>query len=131
MNKNSASENKHRFNQLWLLAASVIGGCLVWALVTGFGDLPDFILPRPAKVLARMLLALEDGTLAVHSLVTFSEVLAGILFGVSSAVILGYLLAKSRRLERVLSPRSSQAVPVVAAALLLVIRSDPGCSPKC
>jgi len=49
--------------------------------------------------------------------------LAGLALGLSVAVILGYLLAKSRPLEKLLSPYivASQAVPIVALAPLLVI----------
>jgi len=47
---------------------------------------------------------------------------------VSLATILGYFVAKSRALERVLSPYlvASQAVPLVAIAPLLVIWFGPG-----
>ena len=56
------------------------------------------------------------------------EVLLGLFFGVGLATILGYLVAKSRSLERVLSPYlvASQAVPLVAIAPLLVIWFGPG-----
>ena len=49
--------------------------------------------------------------------------LLGLLVGVVFATIVGYVLAKSRSLERVLSPYlvASQAIPVVAIAPLLVI----------
>lgn len=113
----------YKINQLGLLVVSAAGGLLVWELATRYGRLPAFILPGPGRVWERLLQSLKDGTLATHTLVTLSEVIAGILVGVSAAVILGYGLAKSRRLERVLSPYlvASQAVPVVAIAPLLVI----------
>ncbi len=43
--------------------------------------------------------------------------------GLSCALVLGYFLAKSRRLERLLSPYlvAAQAVPIIALAPLLVI----------
>ena len=64
---------------------------------------------------------------------TLQEVLLGLLLGASLATLLGYLLAKSHLLERVLSPYlvASQAIPVVAIAPLLVIWFGPGCSPRC
>ena len=106
-----------------LLVVSITAGLLLWAFAARFGNLPSFMLPGPGQVWDRLLLTLKDGTLAAHTAVTLSEVLAGIWLGVGSAVILGYWLAKSRRLERILSPYlvASQAVPVVAIAPLLII----------
>jgi NitT/TauT family transport system permease protein len=56
------------------------------------------------------------------------EILLGLALGVGLATILGYLVARSRSLERVLSPYlvASQAVPLVAIAPLLVIWFGPG-----
>ena len=106
-----------------MLLVSLAAGLLAWALTSRYGNLPPFMLPGPIQVWERFLQTIRDGTLVTHTLVTLSEVLAGILVGVGSAVILGYWLAKSRRLEKVLSPYlvASQAVPVVAIAPLLVI----------
>ena len=55
--------------------------------------------------------------------ITLVEIVLGLLVGVIFATIVGYLLAKSRSLEKILSPYlvASQAIPVVAIAPLLVI----------
>lgn len=110
------------WRQAALLAGSLGAGLLVWALAARFSNLPAFMLPGPGRVWQRFLLALGDGTLLAHTTITLTEVLAGLVLGVSAAVMLGYLLAKSRRTERLLSPYlvASQAVPVVAIAPLLV-----------
>ena len=52
----------------------------------------------------------------------------GLFFGSLLASILGYALAKSRLLEKLLSPYlvASQAIPMVAIAPLLVIWFGPG-----
>ena len=52
----------------------------------------------------------------------------GLLAGVILATLTGYVLAKSRLLERLLSPYlvASQAIPIVAIAPLLVIWFGPG-----
>jgi NitT/TauT family transport system permease protein len=57
---------------------------------------------------------------------------AGLVLGVSTATVLGYLLAKSHTFERLLSPYivASQSVPVVAIAPLLIIWFGPGLSSK-
>ncbi|RPI34570.1 MAG: ABC transporter permease [Chloroflexota bacterium] len=101
---------------------------LFWYLVVRFGYVSIYLLPPPGMVLARFLKAASDGTLLRNSLYTLSEVLAGLSIGVTAATSLGYLLAKSRSLERILSPYivASQSVPVVAIAPLLVIWFGPG-----
>jgi len=95
----------------------------LWDLLVRWGGYPAFVLPTPARVAARLAQAADDGTLQRHILVTLSEVFGGLALGLSVALVLGYLLAKSRTLERILSPYivASQAVPIVALAPLLVI----------
>ena len=104
----------------------------IWYLVVWVGDLRAFILPTPDLVWDRLLRALADGSLARHTRVTLGEVLAGLVAGVAVASTLGYLLAKSRPLERLLSPYivASQSVPIVAIAPLMVIWFGPGLTSK-
>ena len=103
-------------------------GCSAWWLVARTAKLPAFILPSPLGVWRRFLSALADGTLALNAGATLVEILLGLVLGVGLATILGYLVARSRSLERVLSPYlvASQAVPLVAIAPLLVIWFGPG-----
>jgi len=116
------------WSQIGLLGVSLSTGLLAWALAARYSGLPAFMLPGPGLVWDRLVLALRDGSLLAHSAVTLGEVLAGMAIGVSAAVLLGYLLAKSLRVERLLSPYlvASQAVPVVAIAPLLVRWFGPG-----
>ena len=102
---------------------STIAFLLAWHLFTSSGSIPEFILPSPFSVWARFLRAVKDGSLPYHTGITFLEIVLGLLAGVVFATVVGYVLAKSRSLERVLSPYlvASQAVPVVAIAPLLVI----------
>src|SRR5512143_2667301 len=108
--------------------ASILAGLLIWWVVVRTANQPAFILPSPGAVWQRFLQSLADGTLPLQTGVTLLEVLLGLFFGVGLATMLGYLLAKSHTLERVLSPYlvASQAVPLVAIAPLLVIWFGPG-----
>jgi NitT/TauT family transport system permease protein len=94
-----------------------------WHLFTRYSGIPNFILPSPLSVWTRFLRALNDGTLLYHTWITLTEVVLGLLAGVLFATVVGYLLAKSRSLEKVLSPYivASQAIPIIAIAPLLVI----------
>ena len=102
---------------------SLLAGLAVWEAAAQFGGLPAFILPAPSAVLARLATGLTEGWLLRHTAVTLGEVLAGLALGLVAATALGYLVAKSRLLERVLTPYivASQAVPIVAIAPLLVL----------
>jgi NitT/TauT family transport system permease protein len=106
-----------------LVVVSLLLAVFACELVSRLGDFPAFILPSPGLVWARFLQVSADGTLARHFLVTLGEVIAGLSLGVVFSTTLGYLLAKSRVVERFLSPYiiASQAVPIVAIAPLLVI----------
>ena len=112
----------------WLPALSALIALAGWEGLARASGLPQFILPPPSAVAARLSRALLDGSLLGHTLVTLSEVLAGLALGVSVASLLGYALAKSSALERVLSPYvvASQAIPIIAIAPLLVIWFGPG-----
>jgi NitT/TauT family transport system permease protein len=96
---------------------------LVWHVIVRATGLPRFILPSPVDVWLRFLRALEDGSLLRHTGVTLLEILLGLLAGIAFASVVGYALAKSRPLERALSPYlvASQAIPIIAIAPLLVI----------
>lgn len=107
----------------YLILVSSILAIGLWESVTRLGNFPEFILPPPGLVWARLVQAIQNGSLLRHSLVTLQEVLAGLALGLCTASALGYLLAKSRTVERLLAPYvvASQAIPIVAIAPLLVI----------
>ena len=111
-----------------MVPISLIVILALWHLIAEIGELPSFILPTPRQVFERLVEVIQDGSLLRHTLVTFGEVLSGLLLGLGTAVILGYLLAKMCWLEKILSPIivASQSVPVVAIAPLLIIWLGPG-----
>ncbi len=106
----------------------LLAALALWELLVRLAGFPAFILPGPQAVARRFLLALADGTLATHTLVTLSEVLAGLALGLVVALTLGYALAQSRTVERLLAPYivASQAIPIVAVAPLLILWFGPG-----
>ncbi|MDH7487392.1 MAG: ABC transporter permease [Anaerolineae bacterium] len=106
---------------LFLLALAVF--VLLWWGLVDWRRYPAFILPSPGQVWARFLAVAADGTLWRHTRITLAEIGGGLLLGLSAATVLGYAVARSRPLERLLSPYivASQAIPIVAIAPLLVI----------
>jgi NitT/TauT family transport system permease protein len=95
----------------------------IWGLVARLGNYPSFLLPAPQEVWIKFLRVAADGTLWYHTSITLLEILGGLAVGLSAATILGYLLAKSPFIERLLSPYiiASQSVPIVALAPLLIV----------
>ncbi len=112
----------------WLVLISAVLALILWEGLVHLENLPAFILPAPELVAARFWQALMDGSLLRKTGYTLLEVLLGLLAGSSLATTLGYLLARSPTLERLLSPYlvASQAMPIVAIAPLLVIWFGPG-----
>ena len=96
---------------------------VAWHAASRWSGLPPFLLPGPLEVGRVLLRALEEGSLLRHAAVTLREVIAGLILGSAIALGLAYPLARSKRVERLLSPYivASQAIPTVAIAPLLVI----------
>jgi NitT/TauT family transport system permease protein len=123
MNSHTVCTLSQNRSRNWLGWISIVAGILAWHLVTLYSGIPNFILPAPLSVWIRFLKAIADGSLLYHTGITFIEIVLGLLAGTIFATFIGYVLAKSRSLERILSPYivASQAIPIVAIAPLLVI----------
>lgn len=116
----------------WLGLISILLGIIAWDLIVRVSGLPKFILPSPWDVWTRLLKSLADGSLLLHTGYTLIEIVLGLFFGVCFATIIGYLLAKSRSLEKIVSPYlvASQAIPIVAVAPLLILWFGSGITSK-
>lgn len=107
-------------------------GVLAWRWLVAARDIPAFILPPPERVAARFVSAVADGTWWNETRVTLGESLLGFALGFVVANLLGYLLAHSRLLERLVGAYipASQALPIVAIAPLLILWLGYGLAPK-
>lgn len=112
--------NRRRVLDVALAAAVFL---VAWKLIVIVGNYPPFILPPPESVAERFVSAWLDGTLEVHTAQTLLEIVLGFVAGATLALVAGYLLARSRLMERVLSPYlvAAQATPILAVAPLLVL----------
>jgi NitT/TauT family transport system permease protein len=124
----STKLTKAKRGNRFLVPLSLGVSIVLWYLITLVGHFPAFILPTPSQVALRSIKALSDGSLIYHTWVTLQEVLAGLALGVLTASMLGYLLAKSPVIEKLIAPYivASQSIPIVAIAPLLVIWFGPG-----
>lgn len=104
----------------------------IWQLITMAELYPAFIVPPPIAVWDSFLQVAADGTLWGHVATTLHEMLLGLLFGVGSALLLGYAIAKSQLLGDMLSPVivAMQSAPTVAYAPLLIIWFGSGITSK-
>jgi len=108
----------------WLgLTVSLALVLLAWQTVVIVQDYPPFILPAPTLVIQRLATELAGETLQRHITITLSAALSGFSIALALSLSLGYLLARMRTFDRVLTPllAASQAVPIVAVAPLIVL----------
>lgn len=101
---------------------------LAWQAVVVVSGFPPFILPGPLEVGTRFVGAWADGTIAPHLVATLVAIALGFALGAGVAVVLGYLLARSAVVERLLSPYivALQATPILALAPLFALWFGPG-----
>ena len=95
----------------------------LWEFFIYLFDIPTFLVPAPEEVFAEYLRLLTSGTLMKHTIVTLKETLLGFAAGSILGIGIGYLLAKSRKVERIFSPYvvAAQTAPKIAIAPLIVI----------
>ena len=108
----------------WLSVAAVFGiFLLAWKGIVVVTGLRPFILPPPETVAGRFVTALADGTIAPHLATTLVEVALGFVVGAGLALMVGYALARSAVVERLLSPYlvAAQATPILALAPLFAL----------
>ncbi len=103
-----------------LLLGLLVG---VWWLIVVVGNYPPYILPTPQAVAERLWSMILDGSLIGHFGVTVLEAGLGFMLASVLGLGLGYPIAHSHLLERLVSPyiAISQGLPVVAIAPLLII----------
>ena len=94
-----------------------------WQLLVFVGGYATFILPGPLVVGERFVVAWTDGTMAPHAITTLSEIGFGFIGGAPAGMLTGYVMARSRLVNRVLSPYlvAAQAVPILALAPLIAL----------
>ncbi|MGE5263411.1 MAG: ABC transporter permease [Acidobacteriota bacterium] len=101
---------------------------LSWQTIVTVNRYPTFILPTPAQVAASWADNWSSGILPRHLSITLFEIGLGFALAFAFATSVGYVLAKSPLLEKIVSPYlvASQAVPIVALGPLIVIWINTG-----
>jgi putative hydroxymethylpyrimidine transport system permease protein len=106
------------------------GLLLIWQLIVSGTGTPDYILPGPLKVLAAF--GTHYDSLIENSLITFSEIIAGLVLGTLLGFLSALLMVLWRKTEGWLLPVLvvSQALPVFAIAPVLVLWLGYGAASK-
>ncbi len=120
--------SKLRPNLNWIAPGFALCLLVLWQLLVPASGPTTLLLPQPSAIVVRFIQVSRDGSLLSNVLITTSEVVLGFTFGVSSAFIMGYSIARSRTLERVAGPYvvAFQALPIVAIAPALILWLGPG-----
>jgi NitT/TauT family transport system permease protein len=110
------------------VAATFVLFLLVWKAIVVVGGYPPFILPPPESVAARFVAGWADGLFTPHFAATLAEVALGLAVGATAGLLVGYGLARSAVVERLVSPYivAAQATPILALAPLLALWFGPG-----
>ena len=121
--KDNIKEKVLSHYEYFLIPVGLVLFILIWSEIAKGVKLPEYILPLPKTVFIRFIASLKDGLIVPNLLVTAFESLAGFAIGSILGFIMGYVLAKSKILERLFSPYivALQAIPIVALAPLLII----------
>lgn len=106
-----------------LSVAAALVFVVAWKALVVVSGLPPYLLPAPEQVAARFATAWADGTIPRHLQATLLEIGLGFAAGSGLALFAGYALARSRLVERFLSPYlvAAQATPVLALAPLIAL----------
>ncbi len=113
----------------YILIPFVLGLFLVlWETLIVVKQYPVFILPTPRIVAQSLIENWQNGNLPRHLGITLFEIALGFSVAFTFAASVGYVLAKSPLLEKIVSPYliATQAVPIVALGPLLLIWLNTG-----
>jgi len=104
----------------------------IWEAVSLAGTVPSFILPTPLQVAQELGAELSSGDLLANTAVTLQEAMGGFTLATVIAGVCGYAIAHVRPLELLAAPfiATTQAVPIVAVAPIIILLLGPGMWPR-
>lgn len=103
---------------------------VIWEMVGILNIVPKFMLPAPSKIFITLI---DDRKILLdHLIITLSEAIIGLFFGVVFGIIFATIMDISDGIKRVFHPLIvlSQTIPTVAVAPLFVLWFGYGLFPK-
>jgi NitT/TauT family transport system permease protein len=112
--------------------ATLVVVIAAWALATGPGGVPSYLLPTPKSVLSALWSGLVGGSYWPDVAYTVTATLVGYVIGSVAALAVGIAAAESRSFERFVFPWivAVQSMPKVALAPLILVWFGFGLSSK-
>jgi NitT/TauT family transport system ATP-binding protein len=105
---------------------------LILTVIKKIFIIPDYIFPYPSHVFIRFFQTLFSGKILPDLYITFFESMTGFIIALILTLVLGYLIAKSRLLSKILLPYlvATNTIPSVALAPFLVLWFGFGITPR-
>lgn len=97
---------------------SLILLCLLWEAVAAAGMIREVFLPRLSVVLGQLFAMMADGSLVEPIAISIARGAAGLALAVVVGSILGFLSARSRTMDLLISPLLSIGQPLPKVALI-------------
>jgi putative riboflavin transport system permease protein len=115
-----------------LIPAELVALYFIAVFLKSHLAIPDYILPRPEGILSRFFTTLWQGTILADLGATVYESLAGFFIALLLTLVLGYWIAKSRLLSRLIMPYliAFNTIPTIALAPFLVLWFGFGYTPR-
>ena len=128
MTRTQAKHWIRAYVQYLLIPFALVLFLLLWNTIVVVNQYPSFILPTPRQVAGAWLVNWQNGILPRHLALTLFEIGLGFSIALAFAASVGYLLAKSPLLEKIISPYiiATQSIPIIAIAPLVIIWINTG-----
>ena len=96
---------------------------LLWEVLIKLFNISEFLLPSPSKIFSTYISMALEGRLFFHTWITTIEALSGFFIGAFIGITLGYIVSKSKILDKILSPFiiAAQTTPKLALAPIFLI----------
>ncbi|PYG90303.1 NitT/TauT family transport system permease protein [Ruminiclostridium sufflavum DSM 19573] len=105
---------------------------IIWELYIRIFEVPNYLLPRPLELAGSMVDLFATGGVGKHIIVTMKEILIGTVAGIAIGLVMGYIMAKIKFIERLIMPFVIiiQTAPKISLAPLFILWMGLGIESK-
>lgn len=105
---------------------------LIWELYISIFHVPNYLLPRPLELAKSLVQLFISGGVVSHIMITMKEILIGTAAGVFIGLVMGYIMAKIKVIERLIMPFVIivQTAPKISLAPLFILWMGLGIESK-
>lgn len=105
---------------------------ILWELYISIFHIESYLLPRPLDLAKSLVILFTSGNAVSHILITLKEILIGTAAGIIIGLVLGYIMAKIKFIERLIMPFVIiiQTAPKISLAPLFILWMGLGIESK-